>query len=317
MTTLPHTPIALPQHIDSTMLSCFRSCPRRFFWSHIRGLHPRSRSADLHAGGCFASALERFYHELSKGKTVDESKLAMFSTFTREWGDYVAPDKNPKSQDNMWVALDDYVRTYPPAIDRFQFLKNPDGSPTAEFSFAIPLDFDGFPLHPSGEPFIYTGRTDGLGLYDGKILCFKDEKTTKSIGARWADQWNLRGQFIGYTWAGKMSGLDIEHILVRGVGILMREIKQIEILKHYSQTLRDRWFAQLRRDLERLVSCWNDGFFDMNFGESCTAYGACPFVPLCESPTPEMWTDTYEVRHWNPLNRTPLDDWKDVNASNV
>lgn len=308
MTTLPHTPISLPQHIDSTMLSSFRSCPKKFFWTHIRGLHPRSRSADLHAGGCFASGLEQFYKTLGKGTTVEDAKLSAFKTFTKEWGDYIAPEKNPKSQDNMWIALDDYLRTYPPAIDRFQFLTNPDGSPTAEFTFAIPLDFEGFPLHPSGEPFFYTGRTDGLGMYDKIHLCFKDEKTTKSIGARWAEQWALRGQFIGYCWAGKMSGLDISHVLVRGIGILKTEIKQIEILKHYPQHLIDRWFLQLRNDLERLVDCWNAGYFDMNFGETCTAYGVCQYVPLCESSNPESWTDTYEIRHWNPLNRVPVEE---------
>lgn len=315
MTTLPHTPISLPQHIDSTMLSSFRSCPRKFFWSHIRGLHPRSRSADLHAGSCFASGIEEFYKALLKDKlTVEDAKARMFGTFTREWGDYVAPDSNPKSQDNMWIALDDYIRTYPPAIDRFQFLRNPDGTPTAEFTFAIPLDFDSWPLHPSGEPFIYTGRTDGLGTYDGK-LCFKDEKTTKGIGNSWAQQWALRGQFIGYTWAGKMSGMDIEHVLVRGVGILKREIKQIEILKHYTDTHRDRWFYQLHQDLVRLRKCWDDGYFDYNFGETCTAYGSCPFVPLCESPNPEAWTDSYEVRFWDPTKRTPLDDHSKENAT--
>lgn len=307
MTTLPNIPISLPQHIDSTMLSAFRSCPKKFFWSHIRGLHPKSRSADLHAGGCFASGLEQFYRTLAKGATVDEAKLAMFKTFTAEWGDYIAPDKNPKSQDNMWIALDDYLRTYPPAIDRFQFLRNPDGSPTVEFSFAIPLDFEGFPLHPSGEPFIYTGRADGIGTYDGK-MCFKDEKTTKGIGSTWAQQWALRGQFIGYTWAGRMSGYDIDSVLVRGIGILKTEIKQIEIFKTYSQHLRDLWFKQLHSDLGRLRKCWDEGYFDYTFGESCTAYGGCPFVPLCESPNPEVWTDTYDIKFWDPTRKVPLDD---------
>lgn len=308
MTSIAPTPISLPQHIDSTMLSAFRSCPRKFFWSHIRGLHPRSRSADLHAGSCFASGLESFYTALLKdGLTVEDSKKRMFGTFTREWGDYVAPDKNPKSQDNMWAALDSYISNYPPTIDRFQFLQNPDGSPTAEFSFAIPLDFDGWPLHPSGEPFFYVGRTDGLGTYDGK-LCFKDEKTTKGIGNSWASQWALRGQFIGYTWAGRMSGLEIDSVLVRGVGILMREIKQIEILKTYSQTLRDRWMLQLRHDLHRLVKAWDEAYFDMNFADACSSYNGCAYVPLCESPNPEAWTDNYAVRHWNPLAKVPIDE---------
>ena len=51
------TPI-LPPYIDATMMSCFRSCPRKFYNEFILGLRPSGLSVDLHAGGAFAHALE-------------------------------------------------------------------------------------------------------------------------------------------------------------------------------------------------------------------------------------------------------------------
>ena len=55
MTTL--TPI-LPAYIDSTMMSAFRSCPRKFYNEFILGLRPPGLSIDLHAGSAFAHCLE-------------------------------------------------------------------------------------------------------------------------------------------------------------------------------------------------------------------------------------------------------------------
>ena len=54
----------LPLHIDSTMMSCARSCLQKFFREFVEGYRPAGISIDLHAGGCFASALEETYKQV-------------------------------------------------------------------------------------------------------------------------------------------------------------------------------------------------------------------------------------------------------------
>jgi hypothetical protein len=297
----------LPLHIDSTMLSCFRSCQKKFYWEFVRGLRPRALSADLHAGAVFASALERYYICVYKHSLPHDTSLAYaVEHFEELWGDYETPKYNPKSRDRMMAALLDYLATYPPHIDRFQPYVTQDSNPTFEFTFAIPLDFANFPRHPSGDPFIYSGRADALGSYDG-LPCIRDEKTTKGIGDTWSRQWDLRGQFIGYCWAAQISGLAVEQVLVRGIGILKTEIKQIEALKQYPRHIIDNWLVTLQHDVQRLRKAWDAGAFDYNFGEACSAYGGCQFNPLCVAKDPEPWTTDYEVRHWNPLAKNPLE----------
>lgn len=53
--------IMLPLNVDSTMMSCFRSCPQKFFREFVQGYRPAGISIDLHAGGAFALALEEVY----------------------------------------------------------------------------------------------------------------------------------------------------------------------------------------------------------------------------------------------------------------
>jgi hypothetical protein len=54
----------IPLNVDSTMLTCFRSCPQKFLLEFCHGFRPPAISIDLHAGGCFATSLEAFYRAI-------------------------------------------------------------------------------------------------------------------------------------------------------------------------------------------------------------------------------------------------------------
>lgn len=298
----------LPQYIDSTMRSAFVSCHQKFYDEFILGLRPASLSIDLHAGAAFSGALEVFYNKFWVEKLDTATALSRtLPAFLHLWGDFTPPahKTTAKTKENMWVAIEDYVRTYAPATDQVQplFL---NGKPTFEFSFAIPLDFPGFPRHPSGGPFIYAGRADLLGTY-GNRPCIRDEKTTGRLDGNWAEKWDLRAQFLGYCWAAQVSGINCSTVVVRGVVIHKRDIVQVEAIKLYAQWEIERWYEQLKRDLNALVDCWNSNYFDFNLGEACTMYGGCAFTTLCKSEHPSRWYDQYRIERWNPLLRNPID----------
>lgn len=295
----------LPLYIDSTMVSCFRSCPRKFFLEFILGLRPARISVDLHAGACFATALETYYVEVYvNGKGHNEALALAHGAFMISWGDFEPMTDTPKTKDRVWQAVEDYFAKWPPHTDPVQpFIL--EGKPSAEFTFAIPLEPEqNFPMHPSGGPFLYSGRLDLLGKYGPRIVG-RDEKTTKSIGSDWASQWDLRSQFIGYTWALQQSGLDCDTIIVRGIGILKTKITLVEVEKTYSDFMRERWLEQLRRDLWRLRRMWDEGYFDYNLADACSSYGGCAFRDVCASKQPENWYSNYVVRRWNPLLKNP------------
>src|SRR5262245_56149067 len=309
--------LILPKHIDSTMISCARSCSQKFFLEFCHGLRPTRFSIDLHAGACFATAVE------TVGKCVHEHKMDLESALQRAlavfldaWGDLEPEKDTPKTKERVWEAVEEYFRMWPPLTDHVQphFV---NGKPTYEFTFAIPLEpatkvwnegyssYDSFPLHPSGEPFIYCGRLDRLGDWRGKIVG-QDEKTTTSIGSRWADQWGLRSQFMGYCWARQQSGLPVDTIIVRGIGILKTKFTLVEAAPTYDSFKLGRWHEQLRRDLWRLRRMWDEGYFDFNLAETCSSYGGCPFNGLCTSPQPEAWMSQFNVHRWNPLLKNPV-----------
>jgi len=317
------TPI-LPAHIDSTMTSCFRSCPRKYYNEFILGLRPPGVSIDLHAGGAFAHCVEVVRREVFiNQRSLADALLRASAAFEIYWGDFQIPDhkKTNKRPERVWAAVESYFAAYPPLTDHIQpyFI---DGKPTLEFTFAIPLEplpygsmtsRDDWPLHPvSGDPFMYVGRFDLLGEYMGMPIVSDDKTSGSGHYANWSEKWDLRGQFIGYTWACKQLGIDVDSCAVRGVGIQATQIAHAEAIKVYSDDLRARWLEQLRRDLWRIVQCWEDGYFDYNFAESCTDYGNCIFSTSCQSSTPGVWLNNFEVRRWDP---TKADPTKEANAA--
>jgi hypothetical protein len=304
------TPI-LPAYVDSTMVSAFRSCPRKFFNEFVLGLRPPGISIDLHAGGAFAHALEVFRHEVFiNNRSYDEALIRTNAAFEIYWGDFQIPEhkKTNKRPDRVWAAVEDYFNKYPPHTDHIQpYFSN--GKPTFEFTFSIPLDGPEWPVHPvTGEPFFYSGRFDMLGEYMGVPIIEDDKTTGTGFYANWSEKWDLRSQFIGYTWACRELGIDVDSVAVRGVGIQMTQIAHAEAIKPYSDDLRAKWLEQLRRDLHRLVQMYKENYWDYNLGESCNAYNNCMFITPCASSDPEPWLQNFEVRRWNPTQKDPTKD---------
>lgn len=319
----------LPIYVDSTMLTCFRSCPRKLYNEFILGRRPAGLSIDLHAGGCFALGTETIYKRLWLTDCSLAEALAFGAgVFFDAWGDVEPPPhkRSPKTKDRVWAAIETYVATYGGKTDHVTPYIDASGRPTFEYTFAIPLEpaIDAsattfiasplertsarekfFPLHPVHDtPFLYSGRFDLLGTYLGRP-CVRDEKTTTSIGQQWANQWDLRNQFLGYKWACNTCGIPVEDVVIRGVGILKTDIIHVECVKTYSDFLIARWYDQLRRDMWRLVDCWNSGHFDYNLGDACTQYGNCVFMNACASPNADAHLAQFETRRWNPLQKNP------------
>lgn len=312
----------LPLYIDSTQITCFRACPQKFYKEFVLGRRPPGLSIDLHAGACFATAVEVIRRLVFRDKLpYHEALIRAHAAYAQAWGDFeISPHKaTAKTFDRTWEAVEDYFKVNSPLTDHVQPYMAANGEPTLEYTFAIPLEpclpndltefnYDSkvhFPLHPSGTPFLYCGRFDMLGQMHGRPMPVDEKTSGRSADQNWAEQWNLRNQFMGYVWACQQCGLDVDSLMVRGTSILKTKIGQAEAVKTYPQQLITRWLEQLRRDLWRLRKSWDEGYWDYNFGDTCTHYGNCVFMASCQTDN-NQWLQEFEVRTWNPLAKNPV-----------
>jgi len=293
--TRPHFPTA----IDSTTLGAFRSCPQKAFLQYMEHWKPSTESVHLVAGGAFAEGIEharRAFYE--QGLSAEESVGIGLSALINRYGDFECPPDSPKSLERTAGALEFYFDNYQLGHDAAVPVSFPNGKTGIEFSFACPLPVN----HPiSGEPLLYTGRSDMVAEAYGGLYIY-DEKTTSSLGASWAKQWEMRSQFTGYCWAAKQFGLNPSGVVVRGVSILKTKYDTMQVMSYRAPHEIDRWLEQTCRDLERMIECWKEGYWDWNLDHACSEYGGCAFQTVCKSSDPEPWLKQYFVKRvWNPL----------------
>lgn len=292
----------LPTVIDSTQLTTFRSCPRKFYWEFVLGLRPRAMSVHLHAGGAFAAGMEaaRAAHYLA-GKTMEESTWEGVRRFIGYWGDYEPTDPDtPKTFYNTLNAFVSYLDTYPFPLDHIQPLL--EGA--FEYSFSIPT----VTHHPNGHPFLFGGKIDLLGKFRG-LPAVVDEKTTTQLGASYAKKWQMRGQFLGYCWAVRQGlGVPVDTAVVRATAIRKTGCDHLEVPQPYSEDLISKWAIELEKTLERIVQCWKEDYWPYDFGDACVSYSNCPYTLLCTSKSGKesQWFSDYEVRRWNPILKNPV-----------
>lgn len=324
-----------PESVDNTMLTTFDSCPQKFFQEFILRKVPIGRSIHLHAGGCMASAFEdirnKFYTE---GASLDDCFEYAFGRYMINWGDFQAPEKQYKDFVNCWCAVEAYFREYPMESDYFQPYMKADGTPATEFKFAIPLDGINHP--DTGNPLLYSGRTDLLASPTDtpNIAYVVDEKTTNSLGASWQYQWDMRGQFHGYTWAAQKSGFPVVGALVRGIAIQQTQFGFQEKPLILNDWQINRWYIEAQKKILRMIRMYElakffvaageqkdldfdevmdrmHQSFDRSFGEACGSYGGCQFKDLCTHPTPWRVYESYEERIWDPLAKDPTSKSED------
>lgn len=294
-----------PLSVSPTALDSFHACPTQYKYSYVLRLQESGSSRSIHliAGSAFARGLEvmrdAYYN---RDQPLATAIILGFIALTLEYG----PDLNEtwadhdKSWFNTVASYLNYLDRFPPPTDSLQPLATIT-TRMVEFTFSIPSPV----LHPeTGQPILISGRMDWVGT-QGSLIWGVDEKTTKTIGAGWATNWRLRGQFMCYAWALREYGYKAQGIWVRGVPINAKaSAEQIqEAMVPVKEWKLEMWVQQMTRYLERMKECWRTDAWDQDLGKSCTSFqqlenghyiGGCPFQMLCDTPDPEPWISTFE-----------------------
>lgn len=292
---------SFPRVIDSSMMASFKSCEQLFYKIYIQQWKSKGEKVDLHAGKAYAAGLEAsrraFYEE---GLPADMAVARGLQVLTRAYGDYECPSDSPKSLERMLGAFEYYFDFYPLTMNTGYPIMLPGGKRAIEVSFAHPLPIN----HPeTDEPLLICGRGDMICNYAGAEYG-EDDKTTKSLGPTWSRQWDMRSQFIGYTWGFRLAGFPIAGFLVRGVSILKTKYDTAEAICNFSDFEIDRWYQQTIEWLADMISCWKRKRWRYNLDHACNEWGGCGFRTVCKMQDETPWLEQYfERRHWDPVTR--------------
>lgn len=291
---------SFPRVVDSTMRGAFVSCGHKFYREHIQQIAPQGTNKDLLAGAAFADgicAARRAFYE----NNLDQDLACALGAeaIIKAWGTEDTFDDYVKSQERVIFALDYYFQQYPMATDIIRPLEIAPGKFAIESSFALPIPGTAHP--ETGEPILYAGRYDMLGVREGTLFVV-DEKTTKQLGPSWSNNWTLRSQFTGYVWGAQAFGHSVAGAIIRGISFLKSKNETQQAIVYRPAWQIERWLDQLRRDVNNMIRSWNEGHWNMSLDTACTYFGGCPFVRLCDNQNPEALVELYyEPHEWDPL----------------
>lgn len=306
-----------PKAFDSSTRTSLSSCGLKGAYSGLHHLKPKRESNHLVAGSCFAHGIEiarkvyytetpvdsgtsyAFFPDLPPAERAEiAAAIGAVASFLAKPEETAEEALGFKSAERLYWAVLHYFNEFPLERDPIRPYINVRGEPAVEYKFAIPTHVQ----HPeTGEPILFTGKFDMLSCYDGQYWPV-DEKTASRLGPTWSSTFDLRGQFLGYTWAIREQGYDCPGVIARGIGFLSKETTFQVAPIRYPQWLTDQWYEQFCRDIENFKVQWYINDYNQNFGESCAHYYGCEYKPLCLRPNPEEWVNSlYKVDVWNPL----------------
>lgn len=287
---------------DSTSITSFATCPRKYYYSMLQGWTSIHKSVHLIFGGHYASALEHFHKHIAAGITFDDAqrlvvKEVLENTWDRE--NMVPQDwmHASKTRDTLVRSIVWYLEHF--KNDPMKTVILSDGKAAVEYSFSVDLN----------EDYVYCGHIDRLVTYgDADDIYVQDQKTSGAqITPRYFEGYSPDYQMTGYTWAGQI----IFSMPVKGVVIDAAYIAVgFTAFGRQPVTRSDKQLEEFRHEVLHYIAsakrCHEAGYYPMN-RTACGNYGGCEFRRICGA-VPGIRDNLLEGQfkrkdRWDPLSR--------------
>lgn len=285
---------------DSVSMGLFKECPRKYLYTLILGFGSGIGSIHPEFGIAYHSCLESFDRAKARGASHEEAQLlGMRQALSWDDSHFVNHEaynlKNRFTLSRVFLWYTDQFKD-----DPAQTVILGDGNPAVELSFRLELTRKS----PDGIPYLYCGHLDRLVEYNSDIY-WMDRKTTKyQLDSRYFSSFTPNTQMTGYFFSSqtilptpaKGGIVDAAQLLVNGAKF------QRHIIHRSEEELED-WLKDTYIFLSLAEQFAERGHWPMN-DKACDNFGGCGFRPICSKPASlrlALLKQTYEERHWNPL----------------
>jgi hypothetical protein len=299
-------PVSTHTVIDSTKLSSYQECPRRYFYEYILGWRSDQESQDLVFGSAYHKLME---HLLNNGYSMESI--------------YAGYQKLENYYREKFIEETDF--TYFPKVPGVVLLHIP------RYCVENAADF-------TTHRILYTEVAGTVSVGSNRILYFKmdsirenlstskvsslEHKTGKRDSRQWRDQWKMKGQVGTYDHVMRcLFGPDnVEGVIINGAiftkgksGTGEVKFQRIPVLKKPEMSEAwlwnvNEWLNDIENDMNRLTSCSDSRPIMQAFRqntESCTDYYGCQYMDFCTNwanPLQHIHTVPigFKEDHWDP-----------------
>lgn len=307
---------------DNTRVSSYFTCPRSYYFRHVRGWRRDGTSTALAFGGAMHEAMEVLWgkvNELSPAELLTASMQA----FNKKWAEegFSTDEINMDEKRNPGLAaeiLHAYIEKYLAHLKGIQVL-------AIEAPFVVPLFTD------DDHEVNYIGRFDKVWR-DKKNVFVGEHKTTslyrkEGIFAKeWQESFAPNNQVEGYLYAAQaIWGKECKGVFVDGIMVhkTVRAFTRISVRRMTAAL--DAWIWEtsywINEILDNMTQLGNmDDPFMKAFPkrtEHCQGkYGLCGYLPICKyaDPNPQRVVappENFIEEIWDPFEHN-VDDENEV-----
>lgn len=294
----------LKKVVDSTKLTTYMTCPRKFLYRHVLHWELDQPSVHLVFGQAWHLALEYMLLGLREGKAYPETVVEAKRLFHDHLVENYQDEHPIKNSDKGCNALDVYSRLFEGDLQRYEVLYT-----------EVPglVNIPGFEYYYKIDA-ILRDKEDGL-------IYVVDHKTAQTDSESWRAQWRLSPQVCAYMHTlyslydpGEVGGLIINVAFLRKASLDFDRIR-LDIGSQHMQrwmAMVTSWSNHLQDDYQLLsteVAMQQDRPDDRSLKAfpgnwtNCTKYGLCPYYDLCISwhdPTKQERPPGFRYEPWDP-----------------
>ena len=290
--------------LDSSKLTAYMDCPRRYFFEYCLGWRSDAPNNHLVFGTAWHDAMEH----LLLTDYEDENVIAGFEKFLKSYRAEFPESSDelysPKTPERALAALGLYAERYYNDLRDFETLYT-------EIAGTVPINDDQV-LH---------FRLDSICRERASGRIFSLEHKTGSRNSRfWTDQWPLAVAVGTYThvmnclydpadvWGVRINGTFFQKTKIDFLRVPVR--KTLDHMKQWLWNV-SWWADQIRWQFDLLEKCKESDQVLMAFPQqpgSCTKYFGCPYHDFCLTwPNPLAHADEppagYKLEWWDPSER--------------
>ena len=289
--------------LDSSKLTTFMDCPRRYFFEYVLGWRSDAPNNHLEFGTAWHDAME---HLLLNGYN-DDSVILAYDKFLAHYRQHFPESSDelyaPKTPAKALEALTLYAGYYLADLNEFETLYT-------EIAGTVPIN----------QAQVLHFRLDSICRERSTERYFSlEHKTGSRLSRFWTDQWPLSIQVGTYTHvlhclypSDEVYGVRVNGTFFQKTGIKFQRLPIRKTMEHMKQWLWNvTWWAdQIAWQFESLDSAYDEEVltaFPQQPG-SCTKYFGCPYHDFCLSwANPLHHCDVvplgFKIEHWDPRER--------------
>jgi hypothetical protein len=302
-TLLPNLQLAW----DSVSRGAFKTCPRYYQYTIIKGYISKYENVHFIFGIGFHSALELYDRKRAEGLPHHEALLAATKYIiiytwdfkrSRPW----ISDEPTKTRETLIRAVIWYLIQF--EDDPLETLILENGQPAVELTFHFNSNLNSC----TDEPYILCGHLDRVVNWNSHIWIV-DRKTTKSSLLKDTEKFFAKfspdDQMSGYYFGGTLIfEKPIKGIIIDAGQTAVTFTKFQRGFTTRTSSQLNEWHLDLGYMFKQAETYAKSNYYPMN-EKSCSNYGGCPFRDLVCSQPPEMRNEIldkfYTQRVWDPL----------------